>query len=102
MIVNRVSHRVLLRTVLTMKFSGGDHHHAYDWRDDHVANPDYVENTRMIGVKSSETYSFPYKTDHPATFVLSHPEDYDQKNLSTNMTGCLHFGSITNNLEVLD
>ena len=40
MIVNRLSHRLLLNTKIMMRFGGG-HHHVYDWRDDHVANPDY-------------------------------------------------------------
>ena len=57
-----------------MRFGGGGHHHVYDWRDDHVANPDYEQNVRMIGVKSAETYVFPHKATEPATFTLSHPK----------------------------
>lgn len=55
----------------------------------------------MVGVKSSETYSFPHKTEKPAVQPLSHPEDYDPKNLHTNFVGCLNWGHINNNMEVL-
>lgn len=72
----------------------------YDWRDDHVSNPDYEENVRMVGVKSAETFSFPHKSDTHSTFTLSHPEEYDPKNLHTNFVGCINFGSMTNNMEV--
>lgn len=61
MILNRISSQRLLARKLIMQFSGS-HHHVYDWRDDHVANPDYEENVRMIGVKDSSTYSFPHKS----------------------------------------
>lgn len=100
MIVNKLSRKLLINGGIIMRFGGGGHHHVYDWRDDHVANPDFDENVRMIGIKPAETYSFPYKTDKAATFTLSHPDNYDPKNLNTNMSGCLHFGHLTNNLEV--
>ena len=70
-----------------MKFGGGHHHKVYDWRDDHNANPDFVRDPRAIGVKPSEDYSYPYKADKAETWSFSHPETYDQKNLSTNMVG---------------
>ena len=100
MIVNKVSRQLLLNGRVLARFGGGGHHHAYDWRDDRVANPDFEKSVREENVKSWETYSFPYKTDEVATLVLSHPAEYDPKDLNTNMVGHMHFGHITNNLEV--
>ena len=41
MIVNKLTHKMLLQTRVMMRFSGGHHHHVYDWRDDHTKNPDF-------------------------------------------------------------
>lgn len=46
-----------------MRFGGGGHHKVYDWREDHLANPDYIQDPRMIGVKPSQEYQYPYKSE---------------------------------------
>ena len=48
------------------RFGGGGHHKVYDWRDDPNANQDFIVDPRMIGVRPSSEYSYPYKTDKPA------------------------------------
>ncbi len=37
----------------------------------------------MIGVKKATEYVFPHQQEAP-TWVFSHPDNYDQKNLYTN------------------
>lgn len=59
--INRVSAKYLINTKLLMRFGGGHHHHpVYDWREDHLANPDYVKDPRTIGVKLQEEYTYPF------------------------------------------
>ena len=41
MIVNKIAKKMLISSKNIMRFSGGGHHKVYDWRDDHVTNPDY-------------------------------------------------------------
>lgn len=79
---------------MVARFGGGGHHKVYDWREDQNANPDFIVDPRMIGVKPSAEYSYPYKTDQPARFYFSHPDNYDPKNLYTNYVRTNNFGSI--------
>jgi hypothetical protein len=51
MLVNRLTHRMLLQTKLFMRFSGGHHETVYDWRDDHAKNIDLYDDPRMVGVR---------------------------------------------------
>lgn len=53
MIVNKLSSKMLLTSRVMIQFSGGHHHHVYDWRDDHAKNPDFFEDPRMVGVRKA-------------------------------------------------
>jgi len=100
MIVNKLASQMLLQTRVLMKFSGGHHHHVYDWRDDHAKNPDLYVDERMFGVKPASEYEFPYKADKPLTWRYSHPEDYNQKDLATNMVGSLGYTGVLSRIDV--
>lgn len=86
MLLNIITKRMTLSAKMTMKFSGGHHHHVYDWRDDHTKNPDLFDDPRTVNIQPAEEYTFPYSAK-PQTWILSHPENYNPKDLSTNMTG---------------
>lgn len=100
MIVNKLASRMLIQTRIMMKFSGGHHHHVYDWRDDHAQNPDFYDDPRMVGIRSAQEYVTPYKEDKPLTWDYSHPDSYNQKDLTTTYSGTNHFGVIANYPEV--
>jgi len=53
----------------------------------------------MIGVKPATEYTFPH-TQEPETWRLSHPENWDAKNLSQNFVNPKHRGEIANSVEV--
>jgi hypothetical protein len=102
MIVNKLSRHLLFQARVLQKFSG-DHHHdkPYDWREDHAKNPDLFFDQSMIGVRNPDEYEFPYKEDKKMEWIYSHPPEYDQKNLATNMVGSgLPAVSIINDLSV--
>lgn len=85
MLVNRIAKRMLLSTKTVVNFSGA-HHHVYDWRDDHTQNPDLFQDPRTVNIVPAEEYTFPF-TAKPRNWILSHPENYNPKDLTTNMTG---------------
>lgn len=101
MIVNKLSQHLLLQTRILMKFSGGHHEPVYDWRDDLTKNPDFYDDPRAIGVRDANTYTTPYSTDKKLEWGYSHPAEYNQKDLATNMVTSTNFGVIQNLVDVL-
>lgn len=84
----------------------GDHghghgHHAapYDWRDDHSKNEDYELDILHRGVPDPTTYHYPFQ--HAARpWNYAFPENYNQKDLTTNFVQVKHIGPIENILRV--
>jgi hypothetical protein len=54
----------------------------------------------MIKVKPAEEYEFPFKADKPLTWTYSHPDNYNQKDLATNMVGSTNFTGMTGRMDV--
>lgn len=77
----------------------GHHEKPYDWRDDFSKNPEYSQDILNRGCRHPSTYHYPH--DAPAMkWAFSHPENYDQKDLTKNFVQVKHIGPITNKLRV--
>ena len=77
----------------------GHHHKPYDWRDDHSKNLDFEENILFRGTPDPREYEYPFQAD-PVAWVYSHPDNYNQKNLTQILTAVKHVQPIENEMRV--
>ena len=85
-----------LRFLPRMRFSGGDHHKVYDWRDDTSVNEGFEQDSREVGLVDPLDYHFPH-TAKASEWILSAPADFNNKDLTQNIKNSTRIVQIQNN-----